>query len=81
MGKHAELFSQSAATYFYEFSYQGSLGPGPRDGDGTTGVSHGGEMQYLFCSGTSCTDADEADLLERERMITLWTNFAKYQRV
>ena len=81
MGKHAELYSEFATTYFYQFSYEGSFGMQFPHYNGTGSVGHGAEVDYLFCSGTSCNDPSylEEDLLERQRLITLFTNFAKYQ--
>lgn len=81
MIKHEEIFSQFAETYFYQFSYDGSFAHSESPYEDAGNVGHGSELSYIFCSGTSCTDNSypEEDLLARQRLITLWTNFAKYQ--
>nr|AKZ17680.1 carboxylesterase CXE20 [Tenebrio molitor] len=79
--KHAEIFSKYAKTYFYQFSYDGEFGSSPVHYDGAESVGHGAELSYLFCSGNGCDDGiyPEDDLITRNRLIKLWTNFAKYQ--
>ncbi|XP_063924119.1 juvenile hormone esterase-like [Zophobas morio] len=82
MIKHAELFSSIAPTFFYQFSYDGIIGGIDAHYDGADNVGHTEELKYLFCGGSDCTDTTkypEDDLLTRERLITIWTNFAKYQ--
>ena len=84
MIKHAELFSSIAPTFFYQFSYDGIIGGIDAHYDGADNVGHTEELKYLFCGGSDCTDTTkypEDDLLTRERLITIWTNFAKYQYV
>ncbi|XP_030765057.1 neuroligin-4, X-linked-like [Sitophilus oryzae] len=65
------LMSQYGDVYYYEFSYEGDLGNSDRDFEG---VGHGEELNYLFYTGA---EADDEDQLTRERLVTLWTNFAK----
>ncbi|XP_063925052.1 carboxylic ester hydrolase-like [Zophobas morio] len=79
--KHAELFSKVAETYFYIFSYDGQMGGGNTHYDGAEGVGHGEEIGYLFCSGDGCNGNNfpEADRVTRQRLIKLWTDFAKYR--
>ncbi|XP_057654109.1 venom carboxylesterase-6-like isoform X1 [Diorhabda carinulata] len=59
--------------YFYVFSYKGLLGDGT---EGVKGVGHGEDLGYLF-SNTNNTERTD-DQIVRTRLITLWTNFAKY---
>ncbi|KAJ3620290.1 hypothetical protein MTP99_004255 [Tenebrio molitor] len=79
--KHAEIYSKYAKTYFYEFSYDGETGNINVHYDGAENVGHGEELRYLFCSGNGCDDSiyPENDLITRNRLIKLWTDFAKYQ--
>jgi carboxylesterase type B len=77
--KHAEIFSKYAKTYFYQFSYDG--GYINVDYDGAESVGHGAELPYLFCSAWDCNEFiyPEDDIIIRNRLIKLWTDFAKYQ--
>ncbi|KAJ3652655.1 hypothetical protein Zmor_018602 [Zophobas morio] len=79
--KHAELFSKVAETYFYTFSYDGQMGGGNIHYDGAESVGHSEELGYLFCSGDGCNGNNfpEADRVTRQRLIKLWTDFAKYR--
>jgi hypothetical protein len=79
--KHAELYSQFAETYFYIFSYDGELAHGDIHYDGAESVGHSEETSYLFCSGKECDASDypEPDQVTRNRLLKLWTDFAKYQ--
>ncbi|KAJ3652657.1 hypothetical protein Zmor_018604 [Zophobas morio] len=79
--KHAELFSKVAETYFYIFSYDGQMGGGNTHYDGAESVGHGEDVNYLFCSGDGCNGNNfpEADRVTRQRLIKLWTDFAKYR--
>jgi carboxylesterase type B len=79
--KHAELLSKYAKTYFYQFSYDGVLGNIDVHYDGAENVGHSEETAYLFCSGTDCDESlyPKSDVITRNRLIQLWTDFAKYQ--
>ncbi|XP_068902411.1 carboxylic ester hydrolase-like [Tenebrio molitor] len=79
--KHAEVFSKYAKTYFYQFSYDGEAGNINVQYDGAESVGHGEDLAYLFCSGYGCDEAiyPEDDIITRNRLIKLWTDFAKYQ--
>ncbi|KAJ3652642.1 hypothetical protein Zmor_018589 [Zophobas morio] len=79
--KYAELFSKSSTAYFYQFSYDGQLGHRDAPFNDTERVGHGAELSYLFCYRMSCdiSSYPETDRLTRERLLTLWTNFIKYQ--
>jgi carboxylesterase type B len=81
MIKHAEIFSKYAKTYFYQFSYDGEIGHINVHYDGAENVGHGTELSYLFCSGNDCDDGiyAEDDLITRNRLMKLLTDFAKYQ--
>ncbi|XP_030752616.1 venom carboxylesterase-6-like [Sitophilus oryzae] len=65
------LMSQYGDVYYYEFSYEGELGESDRD---YAGVAHSEELNYLFYTGA---EADDDDELTRQRLVSLWTNFAK----
>ncbi|RZC36954.1 COesterase domain containing protein, partial [Asbolus verrucosus] len=79
--KHAELYSKVAETYFYQFSYNGELGGNDVHYDGAEYVGHAEELRYIFCSDNRCdfTNYPEADQITSERLLSIWTNFAKYQ--
>jgi carboxylesterase type B len=79
--KHAELYSQFAETYFYIFSYDGALGHGNVHYDGAESVGHSEDTYYLFCSGQDCDASGypEQDQVIRDRLLMIWTDFAKYQ--
>jgi carboxylesterase type B len=79
--KHAELYSQFAETYFYIFSYDGALGHGNVHYDGAESVGHSEDTYYLFCSGEDCDASGypEQDQVTRDRLLMIWTDFAKYQ--
>ncbi|KAJ3652656.1 hypothetical protein Zmor_018603 [Zophobas morio] len=79
--KHAELFSQVAETYFYVFSYSGQIGGNYAHYDGAESVGHNAEIPYLFCTGNGCDGSQypEADEVTRQRLIKIWTDFAKYR--
>ncbi|XP_044252791.1 juvenile hormone esterase-like [Tribolium madens] len=79
--KTAELYSNFSDTFFYQFSYDGPLGGVNIHYDGAGNVGHAEELNYLFCRGSGCKrdDIPDSDKLTRQRLIKLWTNFAKYQ--
>ncbi|KAJ3620299.1 hypothetical protein MTP99_004262 [Tenebrio molitor] len=79
--RHAEFYSNLAETYFYQFSHDGELGKYNVHFDGADHVGHGAEVSYVLCGGSGCdySGYPEADQIAVERMIKLWTNFAKYQ--
>ncbi|KAB0802875.1 hypothetical protein PPYR_05061 [Photinus pyralis] len=71
----ATLYSQSAPVYLYKFSYQGSLGSGKRK---QRGVGHAEELPYIWRIANNYNKVTPRDIVTRKRMVTLWTNFAKY---
>ncbi|KAJ8983203.1 hypothetical protein NQ317_016424 [Molorchus minor] len=84
--KHAELQSQYTDVYFYQFSYYGLLGghaSQPAEGFSDQ-CRHGEEISYLFRRGyggyntTDLSQYPESDVLVLRRMLTMFTNFAKY---
>ncbi|RZC38705.1 COesterase domain containing protein, partial [Asbolus verrucosus] len=79
--KHAELWSQFVETYFYQFSYDGVLGGNDAHYDGADFVGHSEDMFYLFCYSVGCDFSiyPESDQVTSERLVSIWTNFAKYQ--
>ncbi|XP_044270261.1 venom carboxylesterase-6-like [Tribolium madens] len=79
--KFAEFYSKLAKTYFYQFSRHGSMGKTDIHYDGAESVAHAEELGYLFCSGSNCNDSTypESDKITRQRLIKIWTDFAKYQ--
>jgi carboxylesterase type B len=75
------MLSKYAKTYFYQFSYDGESGNINVHYDGAESVGHGEDLAYLFCSENGCDEAisPEDDIITRNRLIKLWTDFAKYQ--
>ncbi|CAH1380259.1 unnamed protein product [Tenebrio molitor] len=73
-----ELYTK---TYFYIFSYDGALGHGNVHYDGAESVGHSEDTYYLFCSGEDCDASGypEQDQVTRDRLLMIWTDFAKYQ--
>ncbi|RZB49900.1 COesterase domain containing protein [Asbolus verrucosus] len=68
-------------TYFYQFSYDGVLGGNDAHYDGADFVGHSEDMFYLFCYSVGCDFSiyPESDQVTSERLVSIWTNFAKYQ--
>nr|QYA71952.1 carboxylesterase [Anoplophora glabripennis]QYA72003.1 carboxylesterase [Anoplophora glabripennis] len=79
--RHAKLQSNYTDVYLGQFSYQGKMG-GMKDFEvaGVRGVGHGEELGYLFDMPVSRyeTPDDPEDLVTRQRLLTLWSNFVKY---
>lgn len=79
--KAALLMSKHVPLYFYVFSYVGDLGrnglvPDSRHDD-LIGTGHDEELHYLFRI-LNITTEKQYDFTIRERLVLLWTNFAKY---
>ncbi|KAJ8920365.1 hypothetical protein NQ315_005229 [Exocentrus adspersus] len=68
----ARLFSRHTDVYFYRFSHEGSLF-GVRNRT-VSGVGHTEDLGYLFDFGH---EGSAEDYLTRNRVVKLWTNFAK----
>ncbi|XP_053947009.1 esterase E4 isoform X2 [Anastrepha ludens] len=71
----------NAPVYMYRFSYDGALGLYKRMlGISRPGVCHGDEMGYLFKFGffNLSLDPRSTEVLVKNRMVRMWTNFAKY---
>lgn len=78
--KFAELYSQFAKTYFYQFSYNGTLSGSRPHFEGADAVGHSAEIPYLFCLFNTCDHSNvPADQLTADRLVEIWTNFAKTQ--
>ncbi|XP_050302566.1 juvenile hormone esterase-like [Anthonomus grandis grandis] len=84
MIKHADLSSNYTDVYFYIFSHDGPMGNWNFSVPGADLVGHGEDDRYIWqVKSSTYTNVDlsifpEADRLTHERVITLWTNFAKY---
>ncbi|KAL1492314.1 hypothetical protein ABEB36_012785 [Hypothenemus hampei] len=82
--KHADLASNYTDVYFYIFSYDGLMGNWNITVPGADLVGHGEDDRYLWAVLSSTyTNYDlskfpESDITTHERMLTIWTNFAKY---
>nr|AID61338.1 esterase [Calliphora stygia] len=71
----------NAPVYMYRFSFDGALGLYKRMlGLQRPGVCHGDEMGYLFKFGffNLSLDPKSMEVLVKNRMVRMWTNFAKY---
>ncbi|RZC33822.1 COesterase and/or Abhydrolase 3 domain containing protein, partial [Asbolus verrucosus] len=78
--KFAELYCKVAQTYFYQFSYDGELGANDVHYVGAEYVGHSEELRYIFCRGNGCDFSNYpiSDQISSERIINIWTNFAKF---
>lgn len=79
MVRQAEFASKVSDIYFYQFSFEGDVDRVTNNFEGAGHVTHGAELMYLFCSKCDGSDISNEDLLTQQRLIKLWTNFAKYQ--
>nr|AEE62682.1 unknown [Dendroctonus ponderosae] len=73
--KHADLQSAYTPVYLYQFSYYGARHVMEPFIDGAEKVAHSSDLPYLFYWPRS---AQAEDLLVQNRLVKLWTNFAKY---
>ncbi|XP_030763101.1 pyrethroid hydrolase Ces2a-like [Sitophilus oryzae] len=71
--KTVELMSKYTNVYYYKFSYEGKLGNPNRT---SPGVGHAEDVNYLFYLGNITVSPEDA--LTRKKLVTLWTNFAKF---
>ncbi|XP_056630162.1 juvenile hormone esterase-like [Diorhabda sublineata] len=83
--RHADLQSQYTDVYLYKFSYAGVMGKNNNITlPGAEKVAHVEEMNYIFkinadgYDNSDLTQFPENDVTTHNRMIKLWTNFAKY---
>ncbi|CAG2065530.1 unnamed protein product [Timema podura] len=70
----------SPPIYVYQFSYQGRLGLTNFFHYNFTfpGAGHGDDISYLFTSSSNIElQSNSTELTTIDRMVTLWTNFAK----
>uniref|UniRef100_A0A1B0GJ50 Carboxylic ester hydrolase n=1 Tax=Lutzomyia longipalpis TaxID=7200 RepID=A0A1B0GJ50_LUTLO len=73
--------ARNATTYLYRFAFDGALGLYKRLlGISRPGVCHGDEIGYLFHFGFFNLSLDKAapEIQVKKRMVSMWTNFAKY---
>ncbi|CAG9762947.1 unnamed protein product [Ceutorhynchus assimilis] len=81
--KQGELMSNYANVYFYVFSYDGTLGGWDKYIDGAENVTHGEDLRYIWVSrGSKSSNEDltkypKSDQITSQRIIKMWTNFAK----
>ncbi|XP_060525630.1 juvenile hormone esterase-like [Cylas formicarius] len=76
--KHAELQSVYTDVFLYQFAYSGELNTPHLDVLGAEGkCEHGDDIRYLFVR-KDISLINAGDKLTIERMVKLWTNFAKY---
>ncbi|XP_023311238.1 cholinesterase 2-like [Anoplophora glabripennis] len=82
--RHAKLQSNYTDVYMYQFSYKGNMGD-MKDVEiaGVRGVCHGEDLGYLWDShlsnGSNGSSGDDPeDVITRQRLLTLWSNFVKY---
>ncbi|XP_059054137.1 esterase FE4-like [Achroia grisella] len=74
------IAKHNSPVYLYEFSYDGGLNLIKQKFKiNRKGTSHGDDVGYILKLDTfKSATISETDELVRERIITLWTNFAKY---
>nr|XP_015839734.1 PREDICTED: venom carboxylesterase-6 isoform X2 [Tribolium castaneum] len=77
--KQAEIYSKFAPTYFYQFSYDGNFAGFSLTYPGTGSVAHAEELYYLFDFIHDIKSFPKEDQIVRNRLIKLWTNFAKFR--
>lgn len=71
----------NATTFLYRFGFDGTLGLYKRlMGISRPGVCHGDELGYLFHFGffNLSLDPSSPEIQVKKRMVSMWTNFAKY---
>ena len=85
--KFAQLQCQFSDVYFYQFSYDGKMGNVSVIVEGAERVGHNEENAYLwrissdlFYNYDLSVFPDE-DLTAQNRLLTIWTNFAKTLQV
>lgn len=73
------IAKHNKAVYFYEFSYDGNLNYNKKCLNiERKGACHGDEIGYMLKSDRLTGPVSKTDAKVRDRMITMWTNFAKY---
>ncbi|KAG5888965.1 hypothetical protein JTB14_002550 [Gonioctena quinquepunctata] len=83
--RHAELAAKFSPAYVYQFAYKGKMGglTSMLDIPGIDNVAHTEELKYIFGgvegSLNNASQYPQSDQLMMKRMLTLWTNFIKYQ--
>ncbi|XP_044762499.1 cocaine esterase-like [Coccinella septempunctata] len=79
--KQAQLQSKYSDVFFYEFGYSGKMGKQFPSPDIPGKVCHSEEMMYIFhrSDAKDIFSFQEEDRITMKRMLTMWTNFVKYQ--
>ena len=80
-GARFHSIGTNTTTYVYRFGFDGTLGLYKRlMGISRPGVCHGDEMGYLFHFGffNLSLDPSSPEIQVKRRMVSMWTNFAKY---
>jgi carboxylesterase type B len=74
------VVNEDQPVYHYEFAFDGSLNFFKKNLSlqNFEGASHGDELFYLFEPDIEGFIPDEKSSLIRNRMVKLWTNFAKF---
>ncbi|XP_050303276.1 juvenile hormone esterase-like [Anthonomus grandis grandis] len=80
--KQGELMSAFNDVYFYIFSYDGKLGGWNKNVTGAEKVTHGEDLYYIWVHRGTTSNEDlskypESDQLTSQRIVKMWTNFAK----
>lgn len=75
----SQMAKKNPEIYFYHFSYDGGLNyiKNKRNLQ-RPGACHGDEGGYLIKTDAPSKGVSATDLMVRDRMITMWTNFAKF---
>lgn len=70
--------SSGVPTHVYQFVYDGKINAFKSlFGLMKKGAAHGDDMTYLFSNDMVHVQPDQTDILVRQRMTKMWTNFAK----
>ncbi|CAB3258992.1 unnamed protein product [Arctia plantaginis] len=73
------ISKHNKAVYLYEFSYDGNLNYNKKCNNiERKGACHGDETGYMLKSDKLTGPISKTDAIVRDRMTTMWTNFAKY---
>ncbi|XP_050682621.1 juvenile hormone esterase-like [Leptidea sinapis] len=73
------IAKNNSPVYFYDFAYDGNLNfLKKKMSIDRKGASHGDEIGYLVKSAILTDPLSETDMLIRNRLCQLWTNFAKF---
>ncbi|KAJ8951544.1 hypothetical protein NQ318_020417 [Aromia moschata] len=80
--RHADLQSQYTDVYVYQFSYKGPLGGVTVEVEGVdpSSVGHAEDIRYIWDMSPYLDPSEypEDDIMTRNRILKLWSNFVKY---